>query len=147
LLPSTLKSASAVITPQRGHGFGQLGIRSCQGENGGIFPDCEGVRRLKVFETHPAPGALFSKGLRKGGGEYAEGVKLDAEVWFRFDSESVSTVGTDVQRLKKAAERAGFELRGAKITPATPGEGKRGWSERTPDGWTSYVPLDSEPNQ
>jgi hypothetical protein len=86
--------------------------------------------------------------LRKGAGRYGEGVtRLDAEVWFRFDSENVSTAGADLQRLKDAAERAGFELRGAKVTPATPGESKAGWSEKRSDGWTSYVPLDSEPNQ
>lgn len=86
-------------------------------------------------------------GLRRAAGSYAEGVaKLDAEVWFRFDSENVSPVA-DIQRLKDAAERAGFELRGAKVTPAPPGESKAGWSEKRADGWTSYVPLDSEPNQ
>jgi hypothetical protein len=78
---------------------------------------------------------------------YGEGVaRFDAEVWFRFDSENVSA-GADLVRLKEVAERAGFELRGAKVTPATPGESKAGWSEKRADGWTSYVPLDSEPNQ
>jgi hypothetical protein len=62
-------------------------------------------------------------------------VKLDAEVWFRFDSESVSTAGADTQRLKQAAASVGFELRGAKVTPATPGESKEGWSEKAGD-WT-----------
>jgi len=73
--------------------------------------------------------------------------RFDAEVWFRFDSENVSTAGADIQRLKDAAERAGFELSGAKVTPATPGESKAGWSEKRADRWTSYVPLESEPNQ
>jgi hypothetical protein len=78
---------------------------------------------------------------------YGEGVaRFDAEVWFRFDSENASA-GADIQRLKQAAESAGFELRGAKVTPATPGESKAGWSEKRADGWSSYVPLDSEPNQ
>lgn len=71
--------------------------------------------------------------------------KLDAEVWFRFDSENVSAASADLQRLREVAERAGFELRGAKVTPATLGESKPGWSEKVGD-WTSYVPLDSEPN-
>ncbi len=71
--------------------------------------------------------------------------KLDAEVWFRFGSENVSAASADLQRLREVAERAGFELRGAKVTPATPGESKAGWSEKA-GGWTSYVPLDSEPN-
>jgi hypothetical protein len=64
----------------------------------------------------------------------------------RFNSESVSTAGADIQRLKQAAESAGFELKGAKVTPATPGESKSGWSEKAGD-WTRYAPLDSEPNQ
>lgn len=38
-------------------------------------------------------------------------------------------------------------VKGAKVTPATPGESKAGWSETRADGSTSYVPLDSEPNQ
>jgi predicted SnoaL-like aldol condensation-catalyzing enzyme len=71
--------------------------------------------------------------------------KLDAEVWFRFDSENVSAASADLHRLRDVAERAGFELRGAKVTPATLGESKAGWSEKVGD-WTSYVPLDSEPN-
>ena len=54
--------------------------------------------------------------------------------------------GAELKRLKEVAERAGFELRGAKVTAATPGESKAGWSEKVGD-WTSYVPLDSEPNQ
>jgi hypothetical protein len=72
--------------------------------------------------------------------------RFDAEVWFRFNSESVSMAGADIQRLKQAAASAGFELRGAKVTPATPGESKEGWSEKVGD-WTSSVPLDSEPIQ
>ena len=72
--------------------------------------------------------------------------RLDVEVWFRFDSESVSTAGADIQRLKEVATRAGFELRGAKVTPAEPGESKSGWSEKR-DGWTWYVPLDPEPEE
>jgi hypothetical protein len=67
--------------------------------------------------------------------------KFDAEVWFGFDSENVSSAGADLKRLREVAERAGFELRGGKVTPATPGETKAGWSEEV-DGWTSYVPLD-----
>ena len=54
--------------------------------------------------------------------------------------------GAELKRLKEVAERAGFELRGAKVTAATSGESKAGWSEKVGD-WTSYVPLDSEPNQ
>jgi hypothetical protein len=73
-------------------------------------------------------------------------VNLDAEAWFRFDSDSVSTAGVDIQRLKQAAASAGFELRGAKVTPATPGESKEGWSEKAGDR-TRYVPLDPEPEQ
>ncbi len=70
--------------------------------------------------------------------------RFDAEVWFRFSSESISTAGADLQRLKAAAESAGFELRGAKVTPAPPGEGgKEGWSEKR-EGRTWYVPLDPE---
>jgi hypothetical protein len=58
------------------------------------------------------------------GAGYGEGVaRFDAEVWFRFDSESGSTAGADLKRLREVAERAGFELRGAKVTPATPGAG------------------------
>jgi hypothetical protein len=72
--------------------------------------------------------------------------RFDAEVWFRFNSENLPTAGAELKRLRVVAERAGFELRGAKIAPATPGESKAGWSEKV-DGWTSYVPLDSEPNQ
>jgi hypothetical protein len=79
-------------------------------------------------------------------GVTVEGVRrLDAEVWFRFDSENVSAASADLQRLREVAERAGFELRGAKVTPATLGESKAGWSEKVGDS-TSYVPLDSEPN-
>jgi hypothetical protein len=62
--------------------------------------------------------------------------KLDADVWFRFHSESVSTAGADLQRLKDAAAVAGFDMRGAKVTPADEGESGPGWS--------SYVPLDPE---
>lgn len=69
--------------------------------------------------------------------------RFDAEVWFRFSSESVSTAGGDLQRLKEAARSAGFELGGGKVTPAPPGETKEGWSEKK-DGWTWYVPLDTE---
>jgi hypothetical protein len=87
------------------------------------------------------------EGCGRAAGSYGEGVKLDAEVWFRFDSQSLSTAGADLRRLKEAAERAGFERRGAKLTPATPGESKEGWSEKRADGWTDYVPLDSEPKQ
>jgi hypothetical protein len=72
--------------------------------------------------------------------------RFDAEVWFRFDSENLPTAGAELKRLREVAERAGFELRGAKVTPATPGESKAGWSEKVGD-WTLYVPLDSEPNQ
>ena len=56
--------------------------------------------------------------------------RLDAEVWFRFSSESISTAGADLQRLIQAARRAGFELKGGKVTPASPGESKEGWSEK-----------------
>jgi hypothetical protein len=70
--------------------------------------------------------------------------KLDADVWFRFHSESVSTAGADLQRLKDAAAAAGFELKGAKVTPADEGESRPGWSDKTDEG-TSYVPLDPEP--
>jgi hypothetical protein len=72
--------------------------------------------------------------------------RFDAEVWFRFSSESTSTAGVDLQRLKAVAESAGFELRGAKVTPAPPGESKEGWSEKK-DGSTWYVPLDPEREQ
>jgi hypothetical protein len=72
--------------------------------------------------------------------------RFDAEVWLRFSSQSLSTAGADLQRLKAAAESAGFELRGAKVTPATPGESKEGWSEKA-GGWTRYVPLDLGPEQ
>jgi hypothetical protein len=72
--------------------------------------------------------------------------RFDAEVWFRFDAESISAAGADLQRLKDAANGAGFELRGARVTPATPGESKAGWSEKK-NGGTSYVPLDPEPEQ
>lgn len=70
--------------------------------------------------------------------------KLDADVWFRFHSESVSTAGADLRRLKDAAAAAGFELRGAKVMPADEGESRPGWSEKTDTG-TSYVPLDPDP--
>ncbi len=73
-------------------------------------------------------------------------MKLDAEVWFRFDSESLSTASADIQRLREAAASAGLELRGAKITPATPGESKEGWSEKV-GNCTRYVPLDPQPEQ
>lgn len=73
-------------------------------------------------------------------------MNLDAEVWFRFDSESVSTAGADIQRLKQAAASAGFDLRGARVTTATPGQSKEGWSEKVGD-WTRYVPLDPDPEQ
>jgi hypothetical protein len=66
--------------------------------------------------------------------------RLDAEVWFRFSSESISTAGRELQRLKAAAKSAGFELRGARVTAADPGEGKEGWSEKR-EGRTWYVPL------
>jgi hypothetical protein len=56
--------------------------------------------------------------------------RFDAEVWFRFYSDSISTGGADLQRLKEAARSAGFELRGAKVTPAPPGESKEGWTEK-----------------
>jgi hypothetical protein len=69
--------------------------------------------------------------------------RFDAEVWFRFSSESISTAGVDLQRLKAAAESAGFELKGGNVTAAPPGEGKRGWSEKR-EGRTWYVPLDPE---
>jgi hypothetical protein len=69
--------------------------------------------------------------------------RFDAEVWFRFSSESVSTAGADLQRLKEAARSAGFELRGGKVTPASPSETKEGSSEKK-DGGTWYVPLDPE---
>ena len=72
--------------------------------------------------------------------------KFDAEVWLRFSSESISTVGADLQRFKAAAETAGFELKAGKVTPASPGGGKKGWTEKK-DGWTWYVPLDPEPDQ
>jgi hypothetical protein len=72
--------------------------------------------------------------------------RFDAEVWFRFSSQSLSTAGADLQRLKAAADGAGFELRGAKVTPASPGESKEGWSENA-GGWTRYVALDPEPEQ
>jgi hypothetical protein len=36
--------------------------------------------------------------------------RFDAEVWFRFSSESPSTAGADLQRLKEAARSAGFDL-------------------------------------
>ena len=51
--------------------------------------------------------------------------KLDADVWFRFHSESVSTAGADLQRLKDAAAVAGFDMRGAKVTPADEGESRQ----------------------
>jgi hypothetical protein len=70
--------------------------------------------------------------------------RFDAEVWFRFSSQSVSTAGADLERLKAVAESAGFELKAGKVTPASPGEGKEGWQEKK-DGWTWYVPLDPEP--
>jgi hypothetical protein len=72
--------------------------------------------------------------------------KLDAEVWFRFSTENLSVASSDLRRLKEAALSAGFDLRGAKVTPASPGESKAGWSEKK-DGWTNYVPLDGEPKQ
>jgi hypothetical protein len=76
---------------------------------------------------------------------YGDGVaKLDADVWFRFHSKSLSTAGADLVRLKDAAAALGFELRGAKVTPAGEGESRPGWSEKTDEG-TSYVPLDPEP--
>jgi hypothetical protein len=71
--------------------------------------------------------------------------RFDAEVWFRFSSQSLSTAGTDLQRLKAAAQSAGFELKAGKVTRA-PGAGKEGWQEKK-DGWTWYVPLDPEPEQ
>jgi len=70
--------------------------------------------------------------------------KLDAEIWFRFDSGSVLTANADLQRLKDAAAKVGFDLRGAKVTPATPGEWKAGWTEESEGGGTSYVPLEPE---
>ena len=70
--------------------------------------------------------------------------KLDADVWFRFHSESLTTTGADLQRLKEAAQTVGFELRGARVTPAAEGESRPGWSEKTDRG-TNYVPLDPEP--
>ena len=77
----------------------------------------------------------------RAAGRYGEGVaRFDAEVWFRFHSDGVSTAA-DIRRLKQAAESAGFELRGARVTPATRGESKEGWSEKTGE-WTQYVPLD-----
>jgi hypothetical protein len=45
--------------------------------------------------------------------------RFDADVGFRFHSESLSTAGADLQRLKKAAESTGFELKGGKVTAAT----------------------------
>ena len=72
--------------------------------------------------------------------------RFDAEVWFRFTSENISTAGADLQRLKEAARSAGFELKGGKVTPATPGETKEGWTEKK-DGLTWYVPLDPERQQ
>jgi hypothetical protein len=69
--------------------------------------------------------------------------RFDAEVWFRFSSESISTAGVDLQRLKAAAEGAGFELKGGKVTAGPPGEGKEGWGEKR-EGRTWYVPLDPE---
>jgi hypothetical protein len=69
--------------------------------------------------------------------------RFDAEVWFRFSSESISTAGADLQRLKAAAQSAGFELKGGKVKPAPPGENKEGWSEKK-QGRTWYVPLDPE---
>ena len=80
----------------------------------------------------------------RAAGSYGESVaKLDADVWFRFHSESLSTAGADLQRLKEA-QTAGFELRGARVTPAAGGESRPGWSEKTDKG-TNYVPLDPEP--
>jgi hypothetical protein len=60
------------------------------------------------------------------------------------NSENDSSAAADIQRLREVAEIAGFELRGAKVTPATPGKAKEGWSEES-DGWTRYVLLDPPP--
>jgi hypothetical protein len=78
-------------------------------------------------------------------GSYGEGVaKLDADVWFRFHSARLSTAGADLQRLKEGAQTVGFELRGARVTPAAEDESRPGWSEKTDRG-TNDVPLDPEP--
>jgi hypothetical protein len=53
--------------------------------------------------------------------------------------------GADLRRLKEAAQQVGFELRGAKVTPAGPGKTKPGWSEGLAGGGTGYVPLDPPP--
>ena len=69
--------------------------------------------------------------------------QVDADVWFRFNAENVSSAGADLLRLKEAALAAGFDLRGAKVTVAAPGDSTPGWAQKS-DGWTHYVPQDSD---
>jgi hypothetical protein len=62
-------------------------------------------------------------------------MNLQAEVVFRFSSESVGTAGADIRRLADAAAEVGFEIAGARVEQAPP-------SRRSPGTGTSYVPLD-----
>ena len=62
--------------------------------------------------------------------------RLQADVSFRFESESGKAAGADLRRLAEAAEKAGFELIRGKVTPAPLDDEK--------EGSTSYVPLDPE---
>jgi hypothetical protein len=62
-------------------------------------------------------------------------MKLQAEVTFHFQGESVRTAGAEIRRLANAAAEVGFEIAGARIEEAP--------SPDLPTGrGTFYVPLD-----
>ncbi|MBD0330641.1 MAG: hypothetical protein ICV64_11135 [Thermoleophilia bacterium] len=58
-----------------------------------------------------------------------------ATLEFRFEAESLESVGRELRRLQQVASPAGFELVRGTAAPAPPDEPK-------PGGWTSYPPLD-----
>jgi hypothetical protein len=60
-----------------------------------------------------------------------------AEVEFTFECDTMEGVGAELMRLRRAAEEAGFEMRGGKAAPAPP-------EDDDDTGWTSYVPLSED---
>ena len=83
------------------------------------------------FWGHAGVGPI--RPLTEEGQDVAEVSSFTAEVQFRFVAESLERAGSSLRDLADAARAAGFELRQARVEPASEELDER-------PGWTRYGP-------